>query len=304
LLLFIDQAYVYAAQKGIDIVSSSIIDYQPTCEGVPPTQPCNNVEYVLAQRAVDYARERGVTILAALGNDNVDVSDRETLGDLIRAGWDPLAPPPDPGPWAEVPGTLDGVIGVSATGYDNAKTFYSNYGLGSVDITAPGGDPLFQPAFGYTTEGGLIGAWSSTAPLPSRATIECVGLVCAPYAWQIGTSMSAPNAAGVAALIVSRYGSFDNQQGGNDSSGQNGSNGGNGNNRNSSGNGSRTHLRPELVEQYLYGSAVSLPCPNPRTVFYPDPIFDQATCRGGSRNNGFYGAGLVNALAALTQQNR
>jgi hypothetical protein len=107
----------------------------------------------------------------------------------------------------------------------------------------------------------------------------------------------------VAALIVSRYGNFDGQQGdnGDDDSGQNGNRGDN--NGNSGRNRGRTHLSPELVERYLTGSAVSIPCPNPRTVVYGGPFpYDQATCQGGARNNSFYGAGLVNALAALTSR--
>jgi hypothetical protein len=110
--------------------------------------------------------------------------------------------------------------------------------------------------------------------------------------------MAAPNAAGVAALIVSRYGDFSNgQNGNNDNNGGGDSNGGDGSRR----NGGRTHMSPDQVEQILLGSAVSQSCPNPRTVVYNLGFpYDSATCQGGSRGNGFYGAGIVNALAALT----
>jgi subtilisin family serine protease len=85
-----------------------------------------------------------------------------------------------------------------------------------------------------------------------------------------GTSMAAPNAAGVAALIVSRFG----------------------------------RLSPSRVEQVLEGTANAQSCPTPPTVTYPGfetvfPYID-ATCRGTKRNNGFFGAGIVDAVAALT----
>jgi subtilisin family serine protease len=290
--LYLDEAIVYAGDKHFDVLSSSIIAYAPVCKGGPVG--CDNADYILAQRAVDYARTRGVTIVAALGNDNLDLSDRAALGDIFAT----------PGGVAELPGTLDGVIGVSSTGYFNDKAFYSSYGLGSADVAAPGGDSVFQtsPA-SYTGEGRLVGAWSSTSQAPADQQPifqgqECFRSVCAPYAWMQGTSMAAPNAAGVAALIVSRYGDFSN--------GQNGNNDSNGGGDNSSGdnsrrNGGRTHMSPDQVEQILLGSAASQSCSNPRTVVYDLGFpYDSATCQGGPRSNGFYGAGIVNAFAALT----
>jgi len=91
-----------------------------------------------------------------------------------------------------------------------------------------------------------------------------------------GTSMATPNAAGVAALIVSQSGD-------------------------SFGRGGRTHFQPEQVERLLEQSAASQPCPNPSTVFYNLGFpYDQATCQGGRGSNGFFGNGIVNAVAALT----
>jgi subtilisin family serine protease len=260
LQLWIDQALVYAGDQHFDVVSSSIIAYALTCKGGQARkQGCDDADYILAQRAVDYARARGVTILAALGNDNQDLSNPKKLGE--SAGVQ--------GGVVEVLGGLDGVIGVSATGYFNEKGFYSNYGMGVVDVAAPGGDPVFQPA-PYFGEGRELGAWSSTASaVPPFSGEDCVGTVCALYAAIFGTSMAAPNAAGVAALIVSHYG----------------------------------RIGPDRLERVLEQSAVPLPCPSPRTVVYGGkPPYVDATCQGGPAHNSFYGSGLVNALAALTSR--
>jgi subtilisin family serine protease len=95
-----------------------------------------------------------------------------------------------------------------------------------------------------------------------------------------GTSMATPNAAGVAALIISRYGDFSGTR--------------------------RSHMDPDRVERALTNSANAQPCPSPRTVTYAVPpglfVFDYATCKGGQgNNNGFFGSGIVDAVAALTR---
>ncbi|MGZ4290616.1 MAG: S8 family serine peptidase [Gaiellaceae bacterium] len=273
-LLAIDQALVYSGDQHFDVFSTSIVGWAELCRGGKARkQGCDDSDYILAQRAVDYARARGVVVIAALGNENRDLSDPNAVGSFLFGV---------PGGVAEIPGSLDGVVGVTSTGYFNEKAFYSNYGLGVADIAAPGGDSVFQPnATPYLGGGRLLGAWSSTSTLPADQqplfmTQDCVGATCWPYAWQQGTSMATPNAAGVAALIVSRYGDFPARSG-------------------------RTHMSPDLVERYLEGTAAPQSCPQPRKVTYGlDELYDSARCEGDTQYNGFFGHGIVDAVAALT----
>ena len=89
--------------------------------------------------------------------------------------------------------------------------------------------------------------------------------------------MASPHAAGVAALIVSQYGTPDLVHGG-------------------------LTMDPALVRERLRATATNHACPLPATVDYTlvgRPASWNETCEGTLEYNGFYGDGIVNALAAV-----
>jgi subtilisin family serine protease len=100
---------------------------------------------------------------------------------------------------------------------------------------------------------------------------------CAYYQLIQGTSMASPHAAGVAALIVSQFGTADAVHGG-------------------------KTMDPALVREKLRSSATNTPCPTPATVDYTivgRPASWTATCLGTAEYNGFYGDGIVSAVDAI-----
>ena len=90
---------------------------------------------------VDYARAHGVTLIAALGNENTD---------LGNPTFDDTSPDYPPGtehdarrsttPASTCRPSREGVVGVSALGPSTRKAYYSNYGTEQTDVSAPGGD--------------------------------------------------------------------------------------------------------------------------------------------------------------------
>jgi subtilisin family serine protease len=126
---------------------------------------------VAVERAIAYAIGRGVVPIAAAGNSDTDLANK---------------PAPYDGNCRTVPAEAPGTIAVSSLGPDSEKAGYSSYGAGSIDVAAPGGNG---------TTGDCLNVVLSTFPGNSYGCIQ-------------GTSMASPHAAGVAALIVSQFGTL------------------------------------------------------------------------------------------------
>ncbi len=167
--------FMWAAEQGFEVTNNSY--YVDPGMFYCPNQPGDSAAYEAVRRAVAYSQRQGVLNVAAAGNSGFDLTDPPAT--------DPNRQHPVDSSCAILPKSLDGVVTVSAVGYEGTKSSYSNYGLRQVDVTAPGGD---------------------TAQLPPGATTGCTlsTVFDGQYGTKCGTSMASPHAAGVAALIASR----------------------------------------------------------------------------------------------------
>ncbi|RBY97302.1 peptidase S8 [Blastococcus sp. TF02-8] len=292
-------SFVWAGDRGIDVTNNSyfVDPYLFNCRN----EADQRAIWKAVQRAVRYAQQKGVTVVASEGNNSEDLS---------HPTADATSPDFPPGSEQErevtnacvvLPVELPGVIGVTATGSleqgtaagryaDDLKSYYSSYGVSTADVAAPGGDFYFRgsDAGAQAIQGQVLSTWPSDLPC-SRSRQEPTGDASYPtavYCGIQGTSMAGPHVAGLAALVISRYGDL-----------RNGS----------------ASMQPGRVASIIEGTADPQACPTvlpvatsgsragtPYAAFVGSESGAVQQCQGNGGHTSWYGAGQVDALAAVT----
>jgi subtilisin family serine protease len=178
-------AFVFAADHGVEVTNNSyyVDPWLYNCMDDPDQRAIVDA----VNRAQQYAQKKGTLNLASAGNSNDDLDSDALLDDSSPDDSTPVPRTIDPHECFDVPTQLPGVVTVSATGVTGAKSYYSTYGNGVIDIAAPGGDKYQIPD--TPSKNGRI-----LSTMPGNQ-----------YGFLQGTSMASPHAAGVAALLKSAH---------------------------------------------------------------------------------------------------
>jgi subtilisin family serine protease len=259
---------IEAGDLGLDVANMSFFadPFLLNCHNVAEEQAIVKA----VSRAADYAVKRGVVLVASAGNDSIDLDHPARDADYTQ---------PDQtvgNQCVVVPAELPGVATITAIGPARRLSFYSTVSNSKVDVTAPGGSSGQAP----NPYGRVLSSYSSTGhPItnPTRKIEDCETVggtpVCALYGWIQGTSMAAPHASGVAALIRAAH----------------------------------PGMPPLAVIAALQKTAMPMACGGEAEAdvnfadFGPPPCTGTTNAKSNGGQTSYYGNGLVDALAAGTR---
>ena len=261
----------YAGDHDIDVVNMSLF-------ADPYLFYCGNDAGQRAlmrelQSAARYAQQHGVLLVASAGNEQIDL--KHPIEDTIS----PDGPEDTPitrtvgNNCRVLPGELPGVLTVMATGpvgYPGYTMNIADYSSVGGDVAAPGGDYFSATD---TVQDAILAAmpanssiYASLDPLNGAFPGITTANGAASYAWIQGTSMAAPHATGVAALVKELHPGWS----------------------------------PSAVAAAVKRTAAPMACPPDWEPLSDDD--ERFTCKGGSSGHtSFFGSGLIDAAAATAR---
>jgi subtilisin family serine protease len=256
-------AFVWAGTHHFNVTNNSYFadPWYFNCKNDPTQRAIWKAE----SRAIKFAMQQGVTVVAAEGNFR---------DDLAHPTQDVMSPDTGPGvvrtvhnDCVVIPVEIRGVIGVTADGSQSMKSYYSNYGVGVTQVVAPGGDRRLQST-ADKGHGRVLSTWPSY--IPCGIKIVDPNVANATYCWAQGTSMASPHVTGVVALIESLG-----------------------------------ITNPGQVQARIDNTADAMACPTAvqLALYAPFPSVSNGApqqCQGGAGYNSWFGHGQVNALSAVS----
>ena len=184
------QAIIYASTDGrANIINMSL-------GATFPRQGREAAELVSAlNRAVTFATRQGTLVISSAGNDGLDMDQAKNL----------IKTPAESGNGLAISATGPLGFGMGATNFARISS-YTTYGASLVTLAAPGGDfalPGNAPCTLGTATGGSVTrpCWVFDMVISTSRGSTPGGS----YSWAAGTSMAAPAASAVAALIKQKF---------------------------------------------------------------------------------------------------
>ena len=256
-------AFMWVANHNIQVTNNSyfVDPWLYNCRNDPEQRAI----WEAVRRAIAYAMRNGTVVVAAAGNFADDLA--HPTQDVSSPDNTTPVPRSINNGCVVIPVEIPGVIGVTANGNLGLKSYYSSYGMGSIEVVAPGGDSILQLT-AAAPNGRVLSAWPAALInncLPARRVIDASG---ATYCYLQGTSMAVPHVAGVAALIASMG-----------------------------------VTAPAAIAARLRNTADPIACPPDLSIYAFFPSVSNGApqeCTGGVNYNGFNGRGQVNALTAVS----
>lgn len=173
------QGILYAIDNGADVINMSLGGWFQKSAYPGQVAAFNKI--------MNYAKQQGVTVVVAAGNDGNDLDTQKNIAIKDAAGniVDRIHVPSFFATYCDA----TQVICVAATRQNDVPASYTNYGRSAIDVAAPGGDS---------------GEWVYALCPQTSLLFACSGGY---FTLGVaGTSQATPHVSGLAALMVQRFG--------------------------------------------------------------------------------------------------
>ena len=127
-------SFMWAATHGIHVTNNSYFadPWLFNCAN----DPVQRVIWEAERRAIRFAESNGTVVVASEGNESTDLAPARRPDQPGLPAWQRPVPRDHavPSQWCR---SGCGVVGVTATGNRELKSFYSSYGVSTADVAAP-----------------------------------------------------------------------------------------------------------------------------------------------------------------------
>lgn len=182
---WVTQAIITATKDGVDVINLSLGTYKSL------EKPEDRVVVESYKRAVKYAHEHGVIVVASAGNESFDNNNPTLIAEKRGFSGDKQVHLPG--------GGVPSLITVSATDKNDLLASYSNYG--GVSVAAPAGD--YGPEWATEQKLDPLSMTLTTYPtnLPQPPLSKALNLP-EGYVLMVGTSVAAPKVSGAVGVLI------------------------------------------------------------------------------------------------------
>lgn len=185
---------VEAANDDVDVINLSLGEYM-LVNGKYKDGKNDSAEYQAYKRAIDYAYKKGSIVVAAVGNDGVNLDNKAELSNILNTKIQDNKI--IHGKVLDMPGALNKVVTVGSTGPTGEISTFSNYGKNVVDILAPGGDFRLLEKYGEEK-------WNND--LLFEQELLMTTSITGTYYYDAGVSYAAPKVSATLGLIIDKKG--------------------------------------------------------------------------------------------------
>ncbi|TRW80416.1 S8 family serine peptidase (plasmid) [Staphylococcus agnetis] len=197
-MLWVANAIVTAADDGNQVINISVGSYIILDKKQKAVfRNDEKVEYNALQKAINYAKKKKSLVVAANGNNGIDVNNIKQINSQRNYNKD------GDGRVYDVPASLENVVTVGSTDQNGNLSEFSNYGKHYTDIVAPGGSYQYLNKYGHDK-------WIDDGYMHKENILTTANN--GRYIYQAGTSLAAPKVSGALALIIDYYSLEENPQ--------------------------------------------------------------------------------------------